>query len=80
VSTPVPAKVLEAAERHGVPAARIGTVRVGSGELRVTLPDGEFSASLRRLGEAFHNTIPAIMGAAASEVAILEQHPSPATV
>ncbi|HSJ63227.1 MAG TPA: phosphoribosylformylglycinamidine synthase subunit PurL [Gemmatimonadaceae bacterium] len=80
VSTPVPARVLAAAERHGVPAARIGTVRVESGELRFTVGDRLFAASLRRLGEAYHNTIPAIMGAAAAEVAVLEQHPSPATV
>jgi hypothetical protein len=72
--------VLAIAERHGVPAARIGSVRVGSGHLSVTVGDRTIRASLRRLGEAFHNTIPAIMGAAPAEAAVLEQHPSIATV
>jgi phosphoribosylformylglycinamidine synthase len=80
VSTPEPARVLAAAERRGVPAARIGTVRVGSDRLRFTIGDRTILASLRRLGEAFHNTIPAIMGASPAEVAVLEQHPSVATV
>jgi phosphoribosylformylglycinamidine synthase len=80
LSTPVPALVLAIAERHGVPAARIGSVRVGSDHLSVTVGDRTIRASLRRLGEAFHNTIPAIMGAAPAEAAVLEQHPSIATV
>jgi phosphoribosylformylglycinamidine synthase len=80
VSTPEPARVLEIAERHGVPAARIGTVRVDSERLTFVLGDRTVHASLRRLGEAYHNTIPAIMGVEPAEAAVLEQHPSIATV
>jgi phosphoribosylformylglycinamidine synthase II len=80
LSTPDPARVLAIAARHGIPAARIGTVRAGSDRLRFTLGDRVIHASLRRLGEAFHNTIPAIMGASPAEAAVLEHHPSIATV
>lgn len=80
VSSPAPARVLSIAERHGIPATRIGTVRQGSDRLRFAIGDRTVIASLRRLGEAFHNTIPAIMGASPAEVAVLEHHPSVATV
>ncbi len=80
VSSPAPAQVIAVAERHGVPAARIGTVRQGSDRLRFTIGDRIVIASLSRLGEAFHNTIPAIMGASPAEAAVLEHHPSVATV
>ena len=80
VSSPAPERVIAAAERRGIPAARIGTVRSASDELRFTVGDRAFAASLRRLGEAFHDTIPGIMGTGAAETAVLEQHPSPATV
>jgi phosphoribosylformylglycinamidine synthase len=80
LSTPEPAQVLGIAERHGVPSAHIGTVRAGSDRLQFTIGGRTILASLRRLAEAFHNTIPAIMGASPAEVAVLEQHPSIATV
>jgi phosphoribosylformylglycinamidine synthase len=80
LSTPDPARVLAIAARHGIPAAQIGTVRAGSDRLRFTIGDRVIHASLRRLGEAFHNTIPAIMGASPAEAAVLEHHPSIATV
>jgi hypothetical protein len=72
--------VLAIAERHGVPAWRIGTVRAGSDRLSFTFGERTSHASLRRLGEAFHDTIPAIMGSSPAEAAVLEQHPSIATV
>jgi phosphoribosylformylglycinamidine synthase len=80
LSAPDPAPVLAIAERHGVPAWRIGTVRAGSDRLSFTLGERTSHASLRRLGEAFHDTIPAIMGSSPAEAAVLEQHPSIATV
>ena len=80
VSTPEPARVIAIAERHGTPATRIGVVRADSDRLSVTLGDRTVHASLRRLGEAFHNTIPAIMASSPAEAAVLEQHPSIATV
>jgi phosphoribosylformylglycinamidine synthase len=80
VGTPDPARVLEIAARHGVPARRIGTVRSGSGALTITVGDRVIQAPLDRLARAFHDAIPRIMSGAAAEAAILEQHPQPAIV
>ncbi|MBX9391847.1 phosphoribosylformylglycinamidine synthase subunit PurL [Streptomonospora nanhaiensis] len=48
-------------ERHGVPAAEIGTV--GGSALTVTHPEGGFSVSLEDLRTAYESTLPAVLGA-----------------
>jgi phosphoribosylformylglycinamidine synthase len=80
VGTADPARVLEIAARHGVPAARIGTVRASSGELAIAVGGRRIVAPLDRLASAYHDAIPAIMRRAPAEAAVLEQHPSPAIV
>ena len=80
VSTPEAARVIVIAERHGVPAFRIGVVRAESDRLSFTLGDRTVHASVRQLGGAFHNTIPAIMASSPAEAAVGEHHPSIATV
>jgi phosphoribosylformylglycinamidine synthase len=80
VGTTDPARVLEIAARHGVPARRIGTVRASSDTLTITVGDRTIHAPLERLARAYHEAIPRIMSRAAAETAILEQHPQPATV
>jgi phosphoribosylformylglycinamidine synthase II len=79
VSTPDAARVLAIAERHKVPARRIGTVRAESGVLRLTVGGRTVSAPLERLAAAYHDAIPSIMRRGpAEEAAVLEQHPQPA--
>ncbi|MDA0565925.1 phosphoribosylformylglycinamidine synthase subunit PurL [Streptomonospora sp. S1-112] len=48
-------------ERHGVPAAEIGTV--GGEALTVTHPEGGFSVSLAELRTAYESTLPAVFDA-----------------
>ncbi|MBV2365103.1 phosphoribosylformylglycinamidine synthase subunit PurL [Streptomonospora nanhaiensis] len=48
-------------ERHGVPAAEIGTV--GGSALTVTHPEGGFSVSLEDLRTAYESTLRAVLGA-----------------
>jgi phosphoribosylformylglycinamidine synthase len=80
IGTPDPARVLEIAARHGVPARRIGTVTAESGALSITVGDRVIRAPLERLARAYHEAIPRIMSRSAAEAAILEQHPQPAVV
>jgi phosphoribosylformylglycinamidine synthase len=80
VSTPEPARTLAVAERHGVPAARVGVVREASGELVIAAGERRLAAPLARLARAYHDAIPDIMLGAPAEAAVLEQHPSIATV
>jgi phosphoribosylformylglycinamidine synthase len=56
-----PDRVLEIAQRHGVPARRIGTVRAGSSSLVMRVGGREITASLERLASAYHDAIPTIM-------------------
>jgi phosphoribosylformylglycinamidine synthase len=80
VGTPDPARVLEIAEQHGIPARRIGTVREGSDSLTIRIGDRVIQAPLERLARAYHGAIPRIMSSSTAEAAILEQHPQPAVV
>jgi len=66
VSTGRPADVLAAAKKHGVPAARIGTVRK-QGVLMVTIGARSFSADIAALAEAYHDAIPRIMARTAAQ-------------
>lgn len=79
VSTANATAVLEIAARHGVPARRIGTVRAASGRLQITTPSRQVDVVLDELARAYHGAIPRLMAPAPSEMAILEQHPQPAS-
>ncbi|HEU4643824.1 MAG TPA: phosphoribosylformylglycinamidine synthase subunit PurL [Gemmatimonadaceae bacterium] len=80
VGTADPARVLEIAARHGVPARRIGTVRGDSGTLVITAGEGRLVAPLERLARAYHEAIPRLMAGGSAEAAVLEQHPQPAAI
>jgi phosphoribosylformylglycinamidine synthase len=79
VGSASPERVLEIAAGHGVPAARIGTVRAASGSLTIKIGEQLVVAPLARLARAYHDAIPAVMSAAPAEAAVLEQHPQPAS-
>src|SRR6185437_10670910 len=79
VSTANATAVLAIAARHGVPARRIGTVRAASGRLQITTPSRQVDVVLDELARAYHGAIPRLMAPAPSEMAILEQHPQPAS-
>ncbi|HEX7091440.1 MAG TPA: phosphoribosylformylglycinamidine synthase subunit PurL [Longimicrobiales bacterium] len=55
------ARVLEVAGRHGVPAARIGTVGAVDGPFVVRGRDIRIEAPAAELADAYHNAIPRIM-------------------
>jgi phosphoribosylformylglycinamidine synthase II len=80
VGTGVPERVLDAARRYGVRARRIGTVRARSPHLVIRVGDARITAPLDRLAAAYHGAIPTLMRRGAAEAAVLEQHPSIATV
>ncbi|MEJ7809227.1 MAG: phosphoribosylformylglycinamidine synthase subunit PurL [Gemmatimonadaceae bacterium] len=80
MSTPQPQAVVTACARHGVPARAIGRVSATSRELSINVGRSRWRAPLERLASAYHNAIPRLMARGAAEAAILEQHPSPATV
>jgi phosphoribosylformylglycinamidine synthase II len=61
ISTAAPERVMEIAQRHGVPCAQIGRVRRHSDMLEITLPKSSLRAPLSRLSTAYHETIPSIM-------------------
>jgi phosphoribosylformylglycinamidine synthase len=66
VSTPDPEALLAIVRRHGVPAARIGTVRAASGALRVVVGERGIRATVAQLADAYHEAIPRIMQRTAS--------------
>jgi phosphoribosylformylglycinamidine synthase len=72
VSSPDAEAVLSIAKRHGVPAARIGTVRTGTGRLDIDAGGRRILASVAQLADAFHEAIPRIMqrSASAQDVAL----------
>ena len=70
VSTASPADVIAIAKRHGVPAARIGTVMAGSGLLRLRVGKRTIDAPLARLADAYHDAIPARMARSAAPVEV----------
>ena len=73
VSTPDALEVLAIARRHGVPATTIGTVRLETGALDITIGQRELRASVAQLAEAYHEAIPRIMqrSASAQDVALV---------
>jgi phosphoribosylformylglycinamidine synthase len=66
LSTSMPDTVLAIAEKHGVPARRVGQVGALGTPLQISLGDRQFSAALDRLDDAYHEAIPRIMSAAAT--------------
>ncbi|HLU24885.1 MAG TPA: phosphoribosylformylglycinamidine synthase subunit PurL [Longimicrobiales bacterium] len=54
-------EVLRAADRHGVPAARIGTVGEPGGTFTIRTPEAEIRAPIAELAEIYHTAIPRIM-------------------
>ena len=64
-------EVLAVAERHGVPAARIGTVGEAGGRFEVRTAGGSgIDAAVGELAEAYYQAIPRIMDdSAAAEAA-----------
>ncbi|MBV6520845.1 MAG: Phosphoribosylformylglycinamidine synthase subunit PurL [Gemmatimonadaceae bacterium] len=68
VSTDVPERVLEAAGRHGVPAATIGVVRPADAGLTIRLATRRLHSPVSALADAYHGAIPAIMSRVASAV------------
>ena len=61
VSSPAPERVIDIATSHGVPCARIGTVRKQSDRLSIALRGQTFHSPLVRLHRAYHEAIPKIM-------------------
>jgi phosphoribosylformylglycinamidine synthase subunit PurL len=78
VSSAVPAQVIDIAQRHGVPARRIGTVRTAEHGLSLTIGALVVHAPISRLATAYHDAIPNIMLGSAAEAAVVEQHHAPA--
>ncbi len=69
LSTDDAGAVLAAAQRHGVPARRIGTVRASSSTLDITVGPRRIVASVPRLARAWHDAIPSRMAAAGTAAA-----------
>jgi len=57
------ADVLRIAERHGVPARRIGTVGEVGGPFRIHVKNARVEVGAARVADAFYGAIPAIMDA-----------------
>jgi hypothetical protein len=75
VSTAAPDRVVEVAKRHGVPCARIGTVRANSNHLEIILPGAVLKSKLVDLDTAYHEAIPSIMSRT-PEHAAFDESPS----
>ncbi|HMA25765.1 MAG TPA: AIR synthase-related protein, partial [Gemmatimonadaceae bacterium] len=61
VSTSMPDTVAGIAQKHGIPARVIGHVGAVGDALQITTAGGRVTASLDRLDDAFHETLPRIM-------------------
>ncbi len=61
LSSPVPDRVLAIGRAAGISCTRIGTVRLSSQTLSISLADGVLRAPLGMLRRAYHRTIPDIM-------------------
>jgi phosphoribosylformylglycinamidine synthase len=72
VSSAQPDRVLAIAGRHGVPAARIGTVRPAAAGLTISAGGTRFHVSGERLGDAYHTAIPRIMTSTPQAVVVEE--------
>ncbi len=68
ISTASPARVLAAAERHGVSATTIGTVQPADAGFTIRLSHRVLSCSVSSLADAYHHAIPRIMTRVASAV------------
>ena len=68
VSTPDPDAVLAVARRHGVPAARVGTV-TAEPALRLAAAGTRLASPLAPLAAAYHDAIPTLMTRAATAAA-----------
>jgi phosphoribosylformylglycinamidine synthase II len=79
VSTAEPARVIEIAARHRVPAAEIGR-GTKEARLRIVASGRAIDASLLRLANLYYGSIASIMRRGPAETAVAEQHPSIATV
>ena len=55
------ARVLELAERHGVPARAIGTVGAADGTFRIETPTASVEAPVEELRELYFGALPSIM-------------------
>ncbi len=73
LSSAVPAKVLAAADRHGVPARQIGKVVPADAGFRVATGDRVIAADIDALTSAYHNAIPDIMNGMAAAAAVAEE-------
>src|SRR6185503_16146482 len=65
VTTTMPDTLLQIAGKHGVPARVIGLVGARGSQLAIKTGEGQFSAELRVLDEAYHEAIPRIMAQSA---------------
>jgi phosphoribosylformylglycinamidine synthase subunit PurL len=72
VSSSEPAQVLAIAKRNGVPAARIGLVKAGSGTLQILAGGGTFSVNLNDMARAYHDSIPSFMSRGPADATLLE--------
>ncbi len=72
VSSSQPERVLDVAAQHGLPAARIGTVRAAGAGLLLRTHGAKLSASTEALASAYHMAIPRIMDCDPATVAIRE--------
>ena len=57
------AEVLRIAEKHGVPAARIGSVAAPGSPFRITMSEGRVEADLTAMADAYFGALPDIMDA-----------------
>jgi phosphoribosylformylglycinamidine synthase len=61
VSTAMPDTVVTIAQKHGVPAKVIGHVGSARDSVQITTATSRIAASLARLDDAYHETLPRIM-------------------
>ena len=72
LATPEPERLLALAERHGVPARRIGTVVSASEGLTIRVGDDAHHVGVEALAAAYHDTLPRIMTGSPQSVAVEE--------
>lgn len=70
VSTSRAAQVIAIAQKHGVPAAGIGSVKAASPNLSITVGDSRIAPTISEMGRAYHEAIPALMNRAALAPAV----------
>lgn len=57
------AEILQIAERHSVPAQKVGTVEAAENGLRIEVKDGSVDTTLTELADAYFGALPRIMDA-----------------